>query len=82
MKWFRPFHSYERNGIMNWGVSANWTRMVFPLVFMIYSAYMMQPVLHGSVYIKQYNMFQYEAIYSKMNTNRPPPAFQTITRVA
>ena len=29
-RWFRPFHSYERNGCMNWLLTANWTRIVFP----------------------------------------------------
>ena len=81
-RWYRKFHSYERNGVMNWMLSANWTRIVFPCVFMFFCFYMIQPVLHGSIYINQYNMYQYEAIYAKLTWNRCPPAMQVLTRIA
>ena len=81
-RWYRKFHSFERNGVLNWGLTANWTRLVFPTVFVFWCMYTFQPVLHGSVYINQYNNFQYEAVYAKMNWNTTPIMTQTITRIA
>ena len=81
-RWYRRWHSYERNGVMNWGVSMNWTRLVFPIVFVFYCTYMFQPVLHGSIYINQFNNYQYETVYAKMNWNKAPMMLQTITRIA
>ena len=81
-RWFRPFHSYERNGCMNWHLSANWARIVYPLTFAFFAVYMMNPVMHGSIYIQQWNNFQWESVYPKLNWNRPPIMTQCITRVA
>ena len=81
-RWYRKFHSFERNGVMNWMVSANWTRLVFPMVFLFYCMYCFQPVMHGSVYINQFNNWQFEAVYAKLNSNRIPMQTQTITRIA
>ncbi|CAI2382814.1 unnamed protein product [Moneuplotes crassus] len=81
-RWYRRWHSFERNGVMNWGLTMNWTRLVFPCVFIFYSFYMFEPTLHGSVYINEFNMYQYESVYAKMNWNKTPPMMQTINRVA
>ena len=81
-RWYRKFHSFERNGVLNWGVSANWTRIVFPTVFVFYCFYIFQPVMHSSVYINEFNMYQYEAIYAKMTSNKVPVMTQCITRIA
>uniref|UniRef100_A0A7S3J2B5 Uncharacterized protein n=1 Tax=Euplotes harpa TaxID=151035 RepID=A0A7S3J2B5_9SPIT len=81
-RWFRPFHSFERNGVMNWGLTANWARIVYPLAFMFLCAYTMQPVMHGNIYINHFNNFQWETVYAKFNWNRTPIMTQCITRVA
>ena len=81
-RWYRSFHSFERNGVLNWGVSANWTRFVFPTLILFWCMYTFQPVLHGSVYINQFNNFQHEAVYAKMNWNKTPIMTQCITRIA
>ena len=81
-RWFRPFHSWERNGLMNWFISMNWVRFAFPIAPFFYLVYMMQPVMHGNIYYQENNNFQWESIYLKFAWNRPPPMEQNITRVA
>jgi len=49
--WFHSFTSYERNGVLNFGLSRNWTRIVFPMVPLFFLVYFMQPIVHGVVYI-------------------------------
>ena len=44
--------------------------------------YTMQPVIHGHIYISQYNNFQCDALYFKFGKNRPLFTDQTITRIA
>ncbi len=49
--------SYERNGFLNIGLSRNWVRITYPLLPLFFFAYMWQPVIHGTVYIKHFNNF-------------------------
>ena len=44
--------SFERNGMLNILLSRNWVRFVFPCIPMFFFIYMLQPVLHGWVYIE------------------------------
>jgi len=74
--------SYERNGILNIGLSRNWVRITYPLVPLFFFAYMWQPVIHGHVYKAHYNNFQWEGVYYKFGSNRPLYTDNTITRLA
>ena len=74
--------SYERNGILNIGLSRNWTRLAFPCVPLFFIVYMCQPLVHGTIYIQQYNNYQWEGVYYKYGANRPVYTDQTITRLA
>ena len=76
------FMSYERNGILNVGLSRNWTRIAFPLFPLFMFVYIFQPVIHGTTYIQHFNNFQWEGIYYKFGNNRPVYTDQTITRLA
>ena len=55
--WWQPFSSLERNGMINVGLSRNYPRFIFPMVPLFFFMYMMQPVIHGNVYIKHYNNY-------------------------
>ena len=81
-KWWHAFASFERNGQLNLMLSRNWVRLVFPLMPMFLFMYVWQPILHGTIYIKHYNNFQWEALYFKFSMNRPLFTDQTITRLA
>ena len=81
-KWWAPFSSLERNGMLNVGLSRNWARLMYPMVPMFMFFYTMQPVIHGHVYITQYNNFNTDALYFKFSRNRPMFTDQTITRIA
>lgn len=74
--------SYERNGILNIGLSRNWVRLAYPVVPLFLFMYMWQPIIHGTIYIQQYNNYQWEGIYFKYGQNRPIYTDQTITRLA
>ena len=74
--------SFERNGQINVMLSRNWVRFVFPAVPMFFFFYMMQPVIHGVVYAKHYNNYQWESIYHKYGSNRILYSDNTITRLA
>jgi len=69
-RWWLPISSLERNGILNVGLSANWTRIAFPMLMIFYINYMLQPITAGVVYINENNNFQWEPIYHKMGSNR------------
>ena len=79
---WQTFSSFERNGMINIGLSRNWPRLIFPMVPMFFFAYMLQPVIHGTVYIQSYNNFQWETVYHKYGSNRIIYVDNTITRLA
>ena len=81
-RWYRKFHSYERNGVLNWGLSANWVRIVFPIVPLFLFVYTIGPCLNGTQYIQQNCNYQWESVYPKFNGVRMPNMFSTITRIA
>ena len=81
-RWWAPFISYERNGFLNVALSRNWTRIAFPFVPLFFFFYMWQPLIHGTIYIKHYNNYQWEGIYFKDTQNRLPYTDNTITRMA
>ena len=64
-RWMASWISYERNGILNVGLSRNWVRLAFPLVPLFFFAYMWQPVIHGTIYIQHFNNYQWEGVYYK-----------------
>ena len=79
---WQSFGSFERNGMLNVGLSRNWPRLVWPMVPMFFFAYMLQPVIHGTVYKQAYNNYQYETVYHKYGANRILYVDNTITRLA
>ena len=81
-RWWNSWSSLERNGMLNVGISRNYTRLMFPMVPMFFFFYIGQPIIHGNIYIKHYNNFQWEAAYYKLGTNRVLFTDQTITRLA
>ena len=81
-RWFKAFSSYERNGVLNYGLSANWPRLAYPMAAAFLMMYMLEPVLHGTVYIKENHNYQWEPVYHKLGMNRPPMCDQTINRIA
>ena len=81
-RYWAPFISYERNGLLNIGLSRNWTRLAFPILPVFFIIYMWEPLTHGHVYIQHFNNFQWEGVYYKYGSNRPLYTDQTITRLA
>ena len=49
--WWKPFHSYERNGAMHWVTARNWARFVWPFIPLWFCFYIAIPMLHGNIYI-------------------------------
>ena len=56
-RWYEPFGSYERNGVLNVGLSRNFVRLVYPLVPAFFFIYIMEPVIHGHTYIMHYGNY-------------------------
>ena len=81
-RYWQPFGSLERNGMVNLFPSRNWPRFVWPMVPLFFFTYMLQPVIHGNVYIKHYNNYQWETIYHKYGSNRITYVDNIITRLA
>ena len=81
-RWWNPYSSYERNGHINVGLSRNFSRLMFPFVPLFLMFYICQPLIHGNIYIKHYNNFQWDSIYHKFSKNRQVYTDQTITRLA
>ena len=81
-RYWNAWSSLERNGVMNVGLSRNHARLVLPFVPAFLLFYICQPIIHGNIYIKHYNNYQWEACYYKMGMNRPLFTDQTITRLA
>ena len=48
-KLFESFSSFERNGMLNVGLSRNWVRLVFPAVPMFMFVYCFEPVIYGTI---------------------------------
>ena len=74
--------SFERNGMLNVGLSRNWPRFAFPLVPMFLFFYSLQPAMHGTTYIQAYQNYQWETVYHKFGSNRIIYVDNTITRIA
>ena len=81
-RWWNAYSSYERNGMLNVGISRNFTRLLYPFAPVFLMFYVAQPIIHGTIYIKHYNNFQWEAQYFKFSKNRPLFTDQSITRIA
>ena len=74
--------SNERNGMLNLALSRNWTRFVFPAVPAFFFVYMMQPVIHGTINMQQYENYSYSTVYHKYQQEKMPYTDNTITRIA
>jgi hypothetical protein len=81
-RYWSPLGSMERNGMVNVFPSRNWARFIFPTVPMFFFIYMLQPVIHGVIYMKHYNNYQWETVYHKYGSNQMPYCDNTITRLA
>ncbi len=81
-RWWRPFFSYERNGILNWGVSMNYARVLFPIPPMFYILYCLLPAMYGVTDERESMNYQWEVIYPKMGLDRGYYAESVITRLA
>ena len=81
-RYWNTWSSFERNGMINQGISRNYTRIMFPFAAAFMLFYVAQPLTHGNVYVKHYNNFQWDALYFKFSQNRPLFTDQTITRLA
>ncbi len=81
-RWWASFSSYERNGILNVGLSRNWTRIAFPALPLFWMMYMWQPVIHGNIYNQHFLNYQWEGIYYKYTANKMSYTDNTITRLA
>ena len=80
--WWHSFTSYERNGVLNIGLSRNWTRIAFPIIPIFFAVYFFNPIIHGTTYINYYHNYQWEGVYYKFATTRMPYSDATITRLA
>ena len=74
--------SYERNGMINVGLSRNWVRLVFPSVPIFFFIYMCSPVIHGTVNDQAYNNYQWTGVYYKYGSDRMNVVDQALTRLA
>ena len=81
-RYWEALGSFERNGMVNIGLSRNFVRFMYPMVPMFFFIYMAEPVIHGNVYVKHYNNYQWESIYHKYGQNRMVYTDNTITRLA
>ena len=81
-RWWASFTSYERNGILNIGLSRNWARIAYPILPLFFYMYMWEPLIHGTIYEQHYNNYQWEGVYYKYSSNRPVMVDNTITRLA
>ena len=81
-RWMHSWGSFERNGMLNVGLSRNFVRLMFPTVPLFLFAYSLQPAIHGTVYNQAYNNFQWETVYHKYGANRITYVDNTITRLA
>ena len=79
---WEKWSSFERNGMLNIGLSRNWVRLVFPAVPMFFFIYMWQPVLHGTVNNQHYMNYQWKGVYFKYGADRLPMVDTSITRIA
>ena len=78
-RWMHSWGSFERNGMLNVGLSRNFVRLMFPTVPLFLFAYSLQPAIHGTVYNQAYNNFQWETVYHKYGAKVRP--FQCLVKV-
>ena len=76
------FSSFERNGMINQGLSRNFVRLVFPTIPIFFFVYMMSPVIHGHINNMHYNNYQWQGVYYKYGADRMPMVDQSVTRIA
>ena len=74
--------SFERNGILNVGLSRNFVRFIFPTIPAFFFVYMCSPVIHGHIGNQQYMNYQWKGVYFKFGSDRLPMVDQSITRIA
>jgi len=51
---WQAYSSFERNGMINVGLSANWVRLVMPTVPVFLAVYICYPMIRGHVDNQQY----------------------------
>ena len=56
---WQAFSSFERNGMINVGLSANWVRLVMPTVPVFLTVYICYPMIRGNVDNQQYMNYQW-----------------------
>jgi hypothetical protein len=56
-RYWSPYSTLERNGMINVGITKNFVRLMFPFVPMFFFFYIAQPIIHGNIYIMHYNNF-------------------------
>lgn len=56
---WETFSTFERNGMINVGLSRNFVRLIFPTVPMFFFVYMMSPVIHGQINNEHYMNYQW-----------------------
>ena len=74
--------SFERNGIINVGLSRNFVRFIFPTIPVFFFVYMASPVIHGQINNTAYMNYQWQGVYFKYGSDRLPMVDQSITRLA
>ena len=79
---WQSWSSFERNGMLNVGLSRNWVRIIFPAVPMFFFIYCFEPVIYGTIDIQHYANYQWEGIYYKCGSDRITQCDQSITRLA
>ena len=56
-RWWQALGSFERNGVVNIGLSRNFVRFMYPIVPAFFYIYIMQPVIHGHTYVHHFQNF-------------------------
>lgn len=79
---WEPLASFERNGMINIGLSRNWVRFMFPMVVPFLFVYIALPIIHGNINVKHYRNYQWTGVYHKYGADRMPMVDQSITRLA
>ena len=79
---WEAFGSFERNGMINVGLSRNFVRLIFPTIPIFFFVYMASPVIHGHITNMHYMNYQWKGVYFKYGADRLPMVDQSITRLA
>ena len=56
---WESFSTFERNGMINVGISRNWARLIWPTVPVFFFVYMAYPMLRGHQDNEQYMNYQH-----------------------